>query len=101
VKIRILPSAAQDLDEGFSFYEKQSEGLGQYFDDSLFSDIESLRIHAGIHSKVLNFHRFFSKRFPYAIYYKKDSETVYVYAVLDCRKDPTFHLKRLGNIQQF
>jgi hypothetical protein len=28
------------------------------------------------------------------------SETIYVYAVLYCRKDRTFHLKRLGNIQQ-
>ena len=33
MKIKILPSASNDLVEGFGFYEKQSNGLG----DSLFA----------------------------------------------------------------
>ena len=49
MKIKILKSASQDLMEGFLFYEKQSEGLGNYFLDTLFSDIDSLTINAGIH----------------------------------------------------
>jgi len=39
VKIRILDTASQDLIDGARFYEKQEEGLGSYFIDSLFSDI--------------------------------------------------------------
>ena len=35
------------------FYEKQDAGLGSYFLDSLNSDIESLKIYAGIHAKQL------------------------------------------------
>ena len=31
VKIRILDAAAQDLIDGFRFYEVQEVGLGQYF----------------------------------------------------------------------
>ncbi len=31
MKIEILDEAEQDLVEGFSFYEKQSAGLGAYF----------------------------------------------------------------------
>jgi len=46
MKIRISTSADQDLVEGFHFYENQSEGLGMYFLDSLFSDIDSLKIYA-------------------------------------------------------
>jgi hypothetical protein len=38
-----------DLSEGRLFYEKQGEGLGEYFFDSLFSDIDSLTLYAGIH----------------------------------------------------
>ncbi len=49
MKILILESASRDLTDGYWFYEKQSEGLGSYFLDSIFSDIESLRIYAGIH----------------------------------------------------
>jgi hypothetical protein len=52
VKIEILPSAREDLAEGFVFYEKQQPGLGAYFLDSLFTDIDSLAIHGGIHRHV-------------------------------------------------
>jgi hypothetical protein len=43
--IKILPSALEDLRRGWRFYEKQQEGLGDYFQDSLFSDIDSLQIY--------------------------------------------------------
>ena len=77
------------------FYERQQEGLGGYFLESLFSDIDSLRLYAGIHLKVFGNHRLLSKRFPYAVYYAEESGTVFVKAVLDCRRDPKFHRQRL------
>lgn len=46
MKIEILSSAMTDLLEGRQFYDKQSEGLGEYFFDSLFSDIDSLTLYA-------------------------------------------------------
>lgn len=49
MKIKFLDSAHHDLIEGYWFYEKQEEGLGNYFLDTLFSDIDSLQIYAGIH----------------------------------------------------
>ena len=46
MKIKILSSALEDLYIGRLFYEKQGEGLGEYFFDSLFSDIDkSKEIH--------------------------------------------------------
>ena len=47
MKIRILASASRDLIEGYRFYEMQAEGVGAYFLDSLYSDIDSLIISAG------------------------------------------------------
>lgn len=41
MKIKILISAVKDLEESRLFYEEQSEGLGDYFFDTLFSDIDS------------------------------------------------------------
>ena len=89
MSIRILTSAFDDLADGRRFYERHGAGLGDYFFDSLFSDIDSLALYAGIHRKVFGFHRLLSKRFPYAIYYLLDSDGVpVVYRVLDCRQDP-------------
>jgi len=95
VKLRILESAKEDLIEGFHFYEEQTPGLGTYFLDSLFSDIDSLAIYGGIHAKVHGSHRALSKRFPFAIYYDHHADEVQVHAVLDCRRRPSWIRNRL------
>ena len=61
MKVEILDEAQEDLLNGFRFYESQSEGLGDYCLDSLFSDIDSLQIYAGIHSVHFGYHRLLSK----------------------------------------
>ena len=89
MRVRILSSALDDLAVGRKFYEKQAEGVGDYFFDSLFADIDSLSLYGGIHQKALGFHRALAHRFPYAIYYKIDSDRhVVVYRILDCCQDP-------------
>jgi len=89
MKIKLLSSPFQDLLAGRLFYEKMGEGLGEYFFDSLFSDIDSLALFGGIHQIVYGYHRMLSKRFPFAIYYKVGREdTVIVWRVLDLRQHP-------------
>jgi len=88
MNLRILESALNDLADGRDFYERQDAGLGEYFLDSLFSDIDSLALYAGIHRKVFGFHRLLSRRFPYAIYYQFEGENTLVYRVLDLRQNP-------------
>lgn len=96
MKIRILDAASQDLIDGARFYEKQEAGLGGYFIDSLFSDIDSLLIYAGIHPVLFEtYHRMLAKRFPFAIYYKVAGNIVSIHAVLDCRRNPAWTRKRL------
>ncbi len=55
MSIRILTSAYNDLLEGKLFYEKQAKNLGDYFLNSLFSDIDSLILYGGIHQKIFGF----------------------------------------------
>jgi plasmid stabilization system protein ParE len=88
VKIKILPSALEDLDRGRRFYSRQGKSVGDYFLDSLFSDIDSLELYAGVHMKVFDYHRLLAKRFPYAVYYKVDGDVCVVFRVLDCRQEP-------------
>jgi predicted dithiol-disulfide oxidoreductase (DUF899 family) len=42
VRIEILDEAQEDLIEGIYFYENRETGVGSYFLDCLFSDIDSL-----------------------------------------------------------
>ena len=88
MKIRIQAAVQEDLLEGCSFYERQEKGLGSYFIDSIFSDIDSLQLYAGIHPVHWGFHRMLSLRFPYAIYYRVDDSEVKVYAVVNCMRNP-------------
>lgn len=98
MKIRILDSASQDLVDGFHFYDKQESGLGDYFIDSLFSDIDSLQIYAGIHPTFFDkYYRMLAKRFPFAVYYQVAGDEILVFAVLDCRRNPAWVREKLGH----
>jgi hypothetical protein len=67
VKVRILSSALSDLVDGRVFYDSQGEYLGDYFFNTLFSDIDSLALYTGIHPIVQGFHKLLSETFPYAL----------------------------------
>jgi hypothetical protein len=91
VTIEILDKAEDDLVNGFAFYDLQQSGLGAYFRESLSADIESLRIHGGVHRVVYrNYHRALSRRFPFAIFYTVSGETVFIHGVVDCRRRPAW-----------
>lgn len=95
MNVQVLDEATVDLADGYHFYERQAEGLGDYFLDSLWSDINSLRLYAGIHVIYHGYYRLLSRRFPYAVYYRVDDGVARVRAVLDCRRDPDWTSKRL------
>lgn len=90
MRVKILSVAEDDLEEGYRFYESQADGLGTYFLDTLYSDIDSLAYFAGMHRVVLGHHRLLSKRFPFAVYYRVTGDEVIVFAVLDCRRNPSW-----------
>jgi plasmid stabilization system protein ParE len=98
VKIEILDAAESDLAEGFHFYERQHVGLGWYFLDSLFSDIDSLLLFAGVHQLAFGYYRCLAKRFPFAVYYSIVGNTIQVLAVLDCRRHPSWIRERLTKL---
>ncbi len=95
MQIEILLSAENDILNAITFYDKQSSGVGSYFLDTIMSDIESLHIYAGIHVRIWGYHRLLSKRFPFSIYYTTEDDTVYIYAILDNRREPLFAKERL------
>jgi plasmid stabilization system protein ParE len=96
VKLRLLDLAEADLVDGYRFYERQSPGVGAYFFETLCSDIESLRLYAGIHRRVFGCNRLLSKRFPFAVYYTVENDEVQIWRVLDCRRDPQWIQAQVG-----
>lgn len=94
MRVRVLPSAKRDMRRGIRFYQKQQEGLGAYFLDSISADIDSLQLLAGVHPMRRDHHRFLAERFPFWIYYRIDGEIAYVVAILDARQNPEKILQR-------
>ena len=96
MKIKILRSARQDLIDGYLFYEQQSAGLGEYFRDSLISDIDSLLIHARSHSIMHGKHRKVASHFLYSIFYLVEGNEIRIHAIIDNRRDPEWISGRLN-----
>jgi len=89
-EIILLSDAVIDLERGKQFYDKQQACIGDYFYDSLISDIESLHLYAGIHPYHEGYHYMLARRFPFAIYYEINKNTAIVVAILDMRSNPAW-----------
>ena len=94
--IAISRSAHDDLLDGYRFYKIHGQPVAEAFFGTVLSEIDSLAIFAGTHRKVWGFHRALIKRFPFAIYYKVEDDTVRVLRVLDCRRNPKWIRDALG-----
>jgi len=94
--VGISSDSETDIRAGYWFYEEQRDGLGEYFRDCIIADIDSLAFYGGIHEVVFGYQRKLASRFPFAIYYKVESEAVTVVAVLDARKNPSWTRDRLS-----
>ena len=91
----ILEHAAEDLESSAQFCESCVSGVGDQFLDSILSDLDSPILFGRVHPIYFGFHRMLSKRFPFGVYYEVEDYVVYVYAILDLRRDPLWIRKRL------
>ena len=64
MRIEILSDAGDDLVTGSAFYESRCAGVGNYFLNSLYSDIDLLLVYAGIHQPVFSTIDFYRSVFP-------------------------------------
>ena len=61
MRVEISESAHSDVLDGYWFYNRQEPGLGEYFSDTLYGEMASLRLYAGIHPKRYGFHMMLSR----------------------------------------
>lgn len=95
MQIKLSDDSEADILSGLDFYENQADGLGDYYLESIYAEIDSLILYAGVHRRVLGKHRALVPRFPYAIYYDIVDDIIRIWAVFDCRSDPLTAKKTL------
>jgi hypothetical protein len=95
-KVVVLDDVSEDIDNGILFYRANGDWLGDYFFDPIISEIRSIKIYAGIHSKHFGLHRMFARKFPYAIYCDLIKDVAVVVAVLDMRRYPKWIWEKLS-----
>ena len=75
-QIRISEEAESEINKAKGWYEKQSYGLGEKFENDLKLEIESLLDFTIDHKTThANHRRLLMYRFPYIIYYKREERT--------------------------
>ncbi|MEN3941740.1 hypothetical protein WJU23_10640 [Prosthecobacter sp. SYSU 5D2] len=88
MKVIVLASAENDLDDGWHFYEDQEAGVGDYFFQFVLSSIRSLKSDYGIYPINAGFHRMLVRKFHCGIYYTVESGSIIIHRVMDQRRDP-------------
>lgn len=98
MKIEFLESAQAELDDAFNWYETQQLKLGTQFLTELDAAIR--RISSYPQSYALLSHdvrRCLIKRFPYAILYGINTNTIVIIAVAHLHRKPNYWMVRLSD----
>ena len=92
VKRRVLirPRAEADLRGARNWYENQREGLGDQFLADMDTALMSLSEDPLRHPEYYRgFRRALTRRFPYKIFYRSETDQVVVFRILHARRDHT------------
>lgn len=87
--VRVRPEAAQDLEDAAAWYEEQSKGLGHEFLDevrrSLQRVVEQPELYPSVHRTT---RRVLIRRFPFGVFYRIETDSIVVIAVMHGSRDP-------------
>jgi plasmid stabilization system protein ParE len=88
-RVIFASEADDDIRAAFQWYGEQAVGLGEEFLRSLRAAVAFIRRHPEAYPTVLvQCRRALMRRFPFEINYDAVNETVFVYAVFHCSRDP-------------
>ena len=88
-RLEATPGADLDVEAAFEWYEAEEPGLGSEFLDELRTTYNRvLDFPRGYQELRSGIRRALTRRFPYAIYFSIEQETIIVVAVLSTARDP-------------
>lgn len=97
IELVISPEAYDDLAEAAKWYDHQRPGLGEELIGSVHACIQSTLRMPPMHEKVqLDYRRALVRRFPYAVYYEFEGNTMTVYGIFHTSRDPEIWRRRLA-----
>ncbi len=95
-RLEATPSADLDVEATFDWYEGEEPGLGSAFLDELRETYQRIMGHPlGYQDLRSGIRRALTRRFPYAIYFSIERETVVIVAVLSTARDPAEWQRRI------
>jgi len=94
--LRFLPEVEEEVLGGFVWYETKSPGLGEEFLRMFYACAGEIPRNPMLYPKVHGeFRRRLLRRFPYAIYFRIENDTIIVFGVFHCARDPRTFGERL------
>ncbi|GAB2624116.1 type II toxin-antitoxin system RelE/ParE family toxin [Belliella aquatica] len=97
-KVKLLPASKEDIDEIFSWYEKQNKIAAKKFLIGLRSKLKYIQKHP-LHCQVVykGIRTILIDKFPHKIYFlvEEDTRLIIVFSVTHTSRDPEIWKKRL------
>jgi plasmid stabilization system protein ParE len=88
-QLQIQRSAIQEMHEAFVWYELRQSGLGYEFAEEIEACLEKLTANPQHYTQLYPpYRRILVKRFPYAVFYEIEGDTVFVVHVRYQGKKP-------------
>jgi toxin ParE1/3/4 len=98
--LRFLPQVEMDVQNGRTWYEERSAGLGAEFLRVFYACSTELTRDPQVYPEVhRDFRRRLLRRFPYAIYFRIQGEYVVVFGLFHCARDPRRLRRELSDRQ--
>lgn len=95
MNVRFLVPAQLELDEAVSWYEAQSEGLGQEFLDELDRAVRRVVAYpASCEMITAPLRRCLLARFPYGLIYGREGDAIIIVAVAHLHREPRYWIDR-------
>ena len=95
MKLDIDPEALLEIKAAAAFYEENHPGLGRDYLFAVEAAVEEVARHPLMWRRIKGrFRWYLLHRFPYALIYAVQGETIYVAAVMHLKRKPGYWLER-------
>ena len=96
--LRFTPEIEEDVISAYAWYEHKSQGLGEDFIRIFDSAVSEIAHNPRLSTQLDHgFRRRLLRRFPYAIYYTFQDETIIIFGLFHCARDPLLIRSNLIN----
>lgn len=98
MKVLLDPLAKAEMRDAAFFYQECQNGLGQEFLDKVELAFEEIT-HRPMTWRFVKgrFRRYLIHRFPYAVIYAVEGDTIYVAAIMHLKRKPDYWQDRVGD----